>query len=59
VFTVLGIPPKIFGSSNVVNLVANDLENVVNAKFAVQPDPVAAAKLIADHIEAKRKNLGI
>jgi anaerobic carbon-monoxide dehydrogenase catalytic subunit len=59
VFTVLGIPPKIFGSSNVVNLVANDLENVVNAKFAVEPDPVAAAKLIADHIETKRKNLGI
>lgn len=59
VFTVLGIPPKIFGSSNVVNLVANDLENVVSAKFAVEPDPVAAAKLIADHIEAKRKNLGI
>ena len=59
VFTVLGIPPKIFGSSNVVNLIANDLENVVNAKFAVEPDPVAAAKLIADHIETKRKNLGI
>ncbi len=59
VFTVLGIPPKIFGSSNVVNLVAKDLENVVNAKFAVEPDPVSAANLIAEHIETKRKNLGI
>ena len=59
VFTVLGIPPKIFGSSNVINLVAKDLENVVNATFAVEPDPIAAAKLISDHIEKKRKNLGI
>ena len=42
-----------------VNLVAKDLENVVNAKFAVEPDPISAANLIAEHIETKRKNLGI
>ena len=59
VFTVLGIPPKIFGSSNVINLVTKGLENVVNATFAVEPDPIAAANLISDHIEKKRKNLGI
>ncbi|MBW2607929.1 MAG: carbon monoxide dehydrogenase, partial [Deltaproteobacteria bacterium] len=59
VFTVLGIPPKIFGSSNVINLVTKGLENVVNATFAVEPDPIDAANLISDHIEKKRKNLGI
>ncbi|CCK81967.1 MULTISPECIES: anaerobic carbon-monoxide dehydrogenase catalytic subunit [Desulfobacula] len=59
VFTVLGIPPKIFGSQNVINLVASGLNDVVHAAFAVEPDPVAAAQLICDHIENKRKALNI
>ena len=59
VFTVLGIPPKIFGSNNVINLVTDGLSSVVNATFAVEPDPVAAAGLIAEHIEKKRQGLGI
>lgn len=59
VYTVLGIPPKIFGSKNVINLVADGLANVVNATFAVEPDPLAAAKLMIDHIENKRKALKI
>nr|MBL0701028.1 carbon monoxide dehydrogenase [Desulfobacterales bacterium] len=59
VYTVLGIPPKIFGSKNIINLVAKDLENVVKACFAVEPDPVEASKLISDHIENKRKALNI
>ncbi|NIA09450.1 MAG: anaerobic carbon-monoxide dehydrogenase catalytic subunit [Nitrospiraceae bacterium] len=59
VFTVLGIPPKIFGSANVVNLLAADLNNVVGAAFAVEPDPVKAADLIEKHILTKRKELGI
>ena len=59
VYTVLGIPPKIFGSKNVINLVAKDIQNVVNARFAVEPDPVEASKLIIKHIEEKRKALNI
>ena len=59
VFTVLGIPPKIFGSANVVNLLAAGLNDVVGAAFAVEPDPVKAADLIEKHILAKRKGLGI
>jgi carbon-monoxide dehydrogenase catalytic subunit len=59
VYTVLGIPPKIFGSKNVINLIADSLGDVVNATFAVEPDPIAAAKLITDHIENKRKALKI
>ncbi|CAN2039451.1 Carbon monoxide dehydrogenase 1 [Candidatus Magnetomoraceae bacterium gMMP-15] len=59
VFTVLGIPPKIFGSRNVINLIGGELEKIVHAKFAVEPNPVEAAQLIADHIENKRKGLGI
>jgi carbon-monoxide dehydrogenase catalytic subunit len=59
VYTVIGIPPKIFGSKNIINLVARDLENVVKARFAVEPDPMEASKLIFDHIENKRKALNI
>ncbi|MBW2011859.1 MAG: anaerobic carbon-monoxide dehydrogenase catalytic subunit, partial [Deltaproteobacteria bacterium] len=34
VYTILGIPPKIFGSKNVINLVTDGLGDVVNATFA-------------------------
>ena len=57
--TVLGVQPPIFGSKNVVNLLADGLEGVVGAKFAVEPDPEKAAILIRRHIEAKRKGLGL
>jgi len=59
VYTVLGIPPKIFGSANVTNLLAAQLKGVVNASFAVEPDPVKAAALLEAEIERKRKALGI
>ena len=59
VFTVLGIAPRIFGSKKVTELLADKLEEVVKAKFAIEPDPLKAAKLIMDHINGKRKSLGI
>jgi carbon-monoxide dehydrogenase catalytic subunit len=59
IYTVLGVQPPIFGSKNVVNLLADGLEGVVGAKFAVEPDPEKAAILIRRHIEAKRKALGL
>jgi carbon-monoxide dehydrogenase catalytic subunit len=57
--TVLGVQPPIFGSPKVVDLLANGLEGVVGAKFAVEPDPERAAILIRRHIEAKRRGLGL
>jgi carbon-monoxide dehydrogenase catalytic subunit len=57
--TVLGVQPPVFGSPNVVNLLADGLDGVVGAKFAVEPDPVKAALLIRRHIEAKRAGLGL
>ncbi len=59
IFTVLGVPPAIFGSANVTNLLAAGLDDVVGAKFAVEADPEKAAVLIRRHIEAKRKALGL
>ena len=59
VYTVLGIPPKIFGSQNVLNLATQGLNDIVGAAFAVEPDPVRAANVIAGHIEEKRSVLGL
>jgi carbon-monoxide dehydrogenase catalytic subunit len=59
IYTVLGVQPAIFGSKNVVNILADRLDGVVGARFAVEPDPEKAAILIRRHIEAKRKGLGL
>jgi carbon-monoxide dehydrogenase catalytic subunit len=57
--TVLGVQPPIFGSQNVVKLLAMDLDDVVGARFAVEPDPERAAVWIRRHIETKRQALGL
>ena len=59
IHTVLGVPPPIFGSPNVVNLLSKGLEDVVGAAFSVEPDPERAAVIIRRHIEKKRKGLGL
>ena len=59
VYTVLGVMPHISGSPATVKLLTEGLNGVVNASFAVEPDPVKAAVLISDHIERKRTGLGI
>jgi carbon-monoxide dehydrogenase catalytic subunit len=57
--TVLGVQPPIFGSRQVVDLLANGLDGVVGARFAVEPDPEKAAVLIRRHLEEKRRGLGL
>ena len=59
IYTVLGVQPPVFGSRNVVKLLAQDLDDVVGAKFGVEADPEKAAMLIRQHIEAKRAALGL
>jgi carbon-monoxide dehydrogenase catalytic subunit len=59
IYTVLGVQPAIFGSPNVVKLLAEGLDDVVGARFAVEPDPEKAALLIRRHIESKREGLGL
>jgi len=49
----------VFGSPAVVSLLAGGLDDVVGAKFVVEPDPAAAALWIRRHIEAKRRGLGL
>ncbi len=57
IYTVVGVQPPIFGSPNVVKLLASGLDQVVGAHFGVEPDPERAAVLIRRHIEGKRRAL--
>lgn len=59
IFTVLGTVPQVLGSPNVTQLLTVGAEGVVGGKFAVEPDPFKAARLILDHIAAKRAALGL
>ncbi len=57
IFTVLGIIPPVLGSAHVSELLCNKIDDLVGAKFSVEPDPVKAAWLMIDHIEKKRATL--
>lgn len=59
IFTVLGTTPPILGSTNVVKLVTEGLNDIIGATLAVEPDPEKAAILIRRHIEKKRAGLGL
>ena len=59
IFTVLGTVPPVLGSLAVTTLLTKDIEGVVGATFAVEPDPKKGAQLMIDHIEKKRKALGL
>lgn len=59
VFTVLGTIPPVLGSQVVTALLTKGLDGVVGASFAVEPDPFKAANLMLEHIEGKRKALGL
>ncbi|MFX1601041.1 MAG: anaerobic carbon-monoxide dehydrogenase catalytic subunit, partial [Promethearchaeota archaeon] len=59
IFTVLGSIPPVLGSKNVTSLLTQGLGDVIGATFAVEPDPEKEAELIINHIEEKRKALGL
>lgn len=57
--TFLGVAPPILGSPNIVKLATEGLEDVVGAKFVVEPDPETCAEAIVAHLNGKRKGLGL
>ncbi|MDQ1274670.1 MAG: anaerobic carbon-monoxide dehydrogenase catalytic subunit [Euryarchaeota archaeon] len=59
VFTVLGTVPPVLGSQAVTALLTKGLDTVIGASFAVEPDPFKAANMMLQHIEGKRKALGL
>lgn len=59
VFTVLGTVPAVLGSQAVADLLTSGARDVVGACFAIEPDPVKAAKLMIEHIDSQRRKLGL
>ena len=59
VYTVFGVGMPVSGSENVSNFLFNELEEIVGGKWACEPDPSRMAAMIIDHIDQKRKALGI
>jgi len=59
VFTVFGVTWPTTGSEEVTKLLFEEFENTFKGKWAFEPDPMKAAKLMIEHIDKKRKALGI
>jgi carbon-monoxide dehydrogenase catalytic subunit len=59
VFTVFGVTWPTLGAKETTEILFNKMEGIAGGKFAFEPDPVKAAKLMIEHIDKKRKALGI
>jgi len=56
-FTVLGEPFPVQGAPKLTKYLTQDMEATFGGKFAFESDPVKAARLMIDHIDAKRAAL--
>ncbi len=59
VFTVFGVAWPTLGSPKLTQLLFAELEETLKGKWAFEPDPIKAARLMIQHIDKKRKALGI
>ena len=58
-YVVLGQPLYVEGSENVTRLLCEEMEGITGGRFEFEPDPMAAAEKILQHIERKRDALRI
>ncbi len=59
VYTVFGVTWPTTGSDEVTKLLFEGFENTYKGKWGFEADPLKAAKLMIEHIDKKRKALGI
>jgi anaerobic carbon-monoxide dehydrogenase catalytic subunit len=59
VFTVFGVNWPTLGNKEVTDYLFKDMEDLYGGKWAFEPDPIKQAKLVIEHIDKKRKALGI
>jgi anaerobic carbon-monoxide dehydrogenase catalytic subunit len=59
VFTVFGVTWPTIGSKELTDYLFKDFENIYGGKWAFETDPIKTAKLMIEHIDKKRKALGI
>jgi carbon-monoxide dehydrogenase catalytic subunit len=56
-YVVLGEPLPVQGAPGLTQYVTQDMEKDFGGKFAFESDPIKAARMIIDHIDAKRAAL--
>jgi len=59
VYTVFGAAWPTTGSKEVTDYLFKDFEDIYGGKWAFEPDPIKMAQLMIEHIDKKRKALGI
>jgi carbon-monoxide dehydrogenase catalytic subunit len=59
VFTVFGVTWPTLGSEEVTKMLFEGFDEIFKGKWAFQPDPIKAAGMMIEHIDKKRKALGI
>jgi carbon-monoxide dehydrogenase catalytic subunit len=59
VFTIIAEPLPILGAPNLTRYLTDEIEKELGGKWAFERDPIKAAKMMIEHIEAKRDALGI
>jgi len=59
IFTVFGVNWPTLGSKEVTDFLFKDFEQMYGGMWALESDPIQAAKLMIEHIDKKRKALGI
>ena len=59
VFTVFGVTWPTTGSKEVTDFLFKEMEEMYGGMWAFEPDPIKAAHLMIEHIDKKRKALGI
>jgi len=57
VYTVLGNPLPVLGAPELSEFVTEGIEKLYGGKFAFEADPIKAAHMMIDHIDAKRAAL--
>ncbi len=59
VFTIFGVNWPTIGNEEVTKFMFKDFEDMYGGMWAFEPDPIKAAHLMIEHIDKKRKALGI
>ncbi len=59
VFTVFGVNWPTVGSKEVTDYLFKESEEKFGGKWAFEPDPLKAARMMIEHIDKKRKALGL
>ncbi|MCF6159416.1 MAG: anaerobic carbon-monoxide dehydrogenase catalytic subunit [wastewater metagenome] len=57
--THIGVTPKLGGSPHVIDMLTRDLEKITGSNLIIEIDPHESARAMLNHIQKKRKGLGI